>query len=63
MKGATHAAPNSMLKINTMGESQAYLVKAQLIEPDDMLDTNMLAGTLVQISFFPGISWAMRDAV
>ena len=52
-----------MLRIKTVEESQAYLVKAQLIKPDDTCDTHTLASALIQISFFPGISWATRDAV
>ena len=62
-KGATCDTPNPTLRIKTVEESQAYLVQAQLIEPDDTCDTDMLASALIQISFFPGISQAMRDAV
>ena len=39
------------------------MIEAQLVKSDDMLDVNMLAGVLVQISFFLGMSQAARDAV
>ena len=51
-------------KIRTPAEARACLQDAQLIKPDD--DTSapdMLAGALVQISLFPGLSQAARDAM
>ena len=52
-----------MPKIYTMKEGHECLEAAQLIEPDDMLDIDTLAGMLVQISLFLGMSQAARDAV
>ena len=52
-----------LTKIHTPAEARACLQDAQLIEPDD--DTSApdtLAGALVQISLFPGLSQAARDA-
>ena len=37
--------------------------EACLIEPEDELDGEVLAGALVQVSLFPGMSQAARDAV
>ena len=62
-KGVTHATPKTMLRIYTAEEGQACLEKAQLVELRDTLNTNILAGVLVQISFFLGMSQAMRDTV
>ena len=39
------------------------MIEAQLVKSDDTLDVNTQASMLVQISFFPGMSQAMRDAV
>ena len=52
-----------MPKIYTMKEGHECLEAAQLIEPDDMLDIDTLAGMLVQISLFLGMSQAMRDSM
>ena len=45
-----------MLKIHTADEGQACLEEAQLIDPEDALDLDALAGALMQISLFPGMS-------
>ena len=37
--------------------------KVHLVEPEDELDGEMLAGVLVHVSLFPGMSQAARDAV
>ena len=52
-----------MPKIHTVDEGRACLEEAQLIDPDDALDLDALAGTLVQISLFPGMSQVARDSV
>ena len=39
------------------------MMKAQLVKSDDKLNADTLAGMRVQISFFPGMSQATRDAV
>ena len=52
-----------LTKICTPAEARACLQDAQLIEPDDdTLAPDTLAGALVQISLFPGLSQAARDA-
>ena len=65
--GSTRAGPKKVSRICTVEEGQRGLEKAQLIEPEDALDTDALASTLVstlvQISFFLGMSQATRDAV
>ena len=50
-------------RIRTAEEGRKYLVEAHLVEPEDELDGEVLAGTLVQVSLFPGMSQAARDAV
>ena len=52
-----------MPKICTMAEGRACLEEAQLIDPEDVLYLNVLAGALVQISLFPGMSQVARDSV
>ena len=59
---APHDATNATPKIWTIEEAQASLLAAQLIEPEDSMAPNTLAGSLVQISLFPGLSQAVRDA-
>ena len=59
----TRGAPKNLPKICTVKEGCECLEAAQLIEPEDMLDIDMLAGALAQLSLFPGMSWAVRDAV
>ena len=55
--------PKKGLRISTIEEGRACLEEAQLIEPEDTPDIEMLAGALVQIALFPGLSQATRDAV
>ena len=62
-KGAARGAPQNVPRIHTMEEGHVCLEAAQLIEPGDTLNTNALAGTLVQVSLFPGMSQAARDAM
>ena len=50
-------------KICTAEEGRKYLEEAHLIELEDKLDGEVLAGALVQVSLFPGMSQAARDAV
>ena len=52
-----------MSNICTVEEGGICLERAQLIEPEVLLDSDALAGALVQISLFPGLSQAARDAV
>ena len=52
-----------MPRICTAEEGRVCLEAAQLIELGDTLDTDALAGALVQVSFFPGMLQAARDAV
>ena len=52
-----------MPKIHTVDEGWACLEEAQLIDPEDVLDLDALASTLVQISLFPGMSQVARDSV
>ena len=65
--GATKKVPSGPpkkgLRLSTIEEGRACLEEAQLIEPEDAPDIKMLAGALVQIALFPGLSQAMRDAV
>ena len=63
MNGSDRASPKKVPRIRTVEEGRSCLEKAQLIEPEDALDTDTLAGTLVQISFFLGMSQATRAAV
>ena len=62
-KGAACGAPKNVPRIRTTEEGHVCLEAAQLIEPGDTLNTDTLAGTLVQVSLFPGMSQATRDAV
>ena len=62
-KKAMHSAPKEMLKIHTVEEGQACLEEVQLINLEGVLDLNMLASTLVQISLFPGMSQVVRDTI
>ena len=59
----TPAAPKKMPNIRTVEEGRICLEKDQLNEPEDLLDSDALAGALVQISLFLGLSQAARDAV
>ena len=59
----TPVTPKKMLNICMVEEGRICLEKAQLIEPEDMLDSNVLAGALVQISLFLGLSQVARDAM
>ena len=52
-----------MLNICTVEEGRISLKNAQLIEPEDMLDSDILAGVLVQILLFLGLSQVARDAM
>ena len=61
--GSARAGPKKVSRIRTVEEGQSCLEKAQLIELEDILDTDVLASALVQISFFLGMSQATRDAV
>ena len=58
-----HDTTNATPKIWTIEEARACLLAAQLIEPEDPMAPDMLAGSLVQISLFPGLSQAVRDAM
>ena len=59
----TLTAPKKMLNICMVEEGRICLENAQLIEPEDTLDSDVLAGALVQISLFLGLSQAARDAM
>ena len=59
----TPATPKGMPNIHMAEEGRICRKKAQLIEPEDMFDSDILAGALVQISLFPGLSQAVRSAV
>ena len=59
----TPTAPKGMPNICTAEEGRICLKKAQLIEPEDMLHSDVLAGALVQISLFPGLSQVARNAM
>ena len=61
--GNACGAAKKTSRIRTTKEGRACLIEAQLVESDDTLDADTLAGVLVQISFFPGMSQATRDAV
>ena len=61
-KGIAYNAPSKMPRIRTAEEGQACLEAAQLIEPEDAPNIDTLAGALAQISLFPGMSQAARDA-
>ena len=50
-------------KIHTPAEARACLLDAQLIDTDDTLTHDTLAGALVQTSLFPGLSQAAKDAI
>ena len=63
LKGAALGAPRKTPKIRTAEEGRMCLEDAQLIEPGEALDFNILAGALIQISLFPGMLQAMRDSV
>ena len=47
----------------TLEEAQICLEEAHLIEQEDALDLETLAGALVWISLYPGLSQATRDAM
>ena len=49
--------------MRTIEEAWVFLEEAHLIEQEDVLDLETLAGTLVQISLYLGLSQATRDAV
>ena len=63
LKKVAHSTLKEMPKIRTADEGRACLEEVQLINPEDVLDLDMLAGTLVQISLFPGMSQVARDSV
>ena len=46
-----------------MEEGRVCLEAVQLIKPGDTLDTDTLAGALVQVSLFQGMSQVVRDAM
>ena len=52
-----------MPRIRTAEEGRGCLDAAQLIELGDTLDTDALASVLVQVSLFPGMLQATRDAM
>ena len=56
-------ATKKLPRIRTLAEARACLLDAQLIEPDDPLAPDTLAGMLAQISLFPGLSQVARDAI
>ena len=55
-------ATKAMPKIHTVEEARDCLLAAQLIKPEDPMDPNTLACSLMRISLFPGLSQAVRDA-
>ena len=60
------AAPGTLRKtsrICTAEEGRTCLEDAQLIEPGEALDLDVLASALYQISFFQGMLQATRDSV
>ena len=59
----THDAAKRLTKIHTPAEARACLLDVQLIDTDDTLTHDTLAGALVQTSFFPGLSQAAKDAI
>ena len=64
--GNTSSASDAVKKpsrIHTLAEAQDCLLVAKLIKPDDTMPPDMLAGALVQIMFFLGLSQAAKDAV
>ena len=63
MMRTTRGAPKNVPKICTVKEGRECLEAAQLIEPEDTLDIDTLAGALAQISLFLGMSRAIRDAM
>ena len=62
-RGRAGNAPHMSTRIHTAEEGRTYLEEAQSIEPEDVLDSEVLAGTLVQISLFPGMLRATRDTM
>ena len=62
-KRAAPGARRKTSRICTAEEGRTCLEDAQLIEPGEALDFDVLAGALYQISFFPGMSQAARDSV
>ena len=62
-KGRGSGVPSMTPKIRTTEEGRKYLEEMQLIESEDTLDGEVLAGTLTQISLFPSMLQAARDAV
>ena len=62
-RGREGDAPHMPTKIHNTEEGRKYLKEAQLIELEDTIDGEVLASALVQISLFPGMSQAMRDAM
>ena len=61
-RGGAGDIPSRKTKIHTTEESRKHL-EVHLIEPEDELDGEMLVGVLVQVSFFPSMSQAARDAI
>ena len=62
-KGRGSGVPSMAPKIRTAEEGRKYLEEMQLIELEDTLDGEVLAGALTQIALFPGMLQAARDAV
>ena len=62
-KGRGSGVPSMTDKIRTVEEGRKYLKEMQLIESEDTLDREVLAGALTQIALFPGMLQAARDAV
>ena len=52
-----------MTRVCTTEEGRKHLKEMHLIEPKDILDGEMLAGVLAQVSLFPGMSQAVRDTI
>ena len=63
LRGRAGNTPHMSTRIHTVEEGRTYLEECHLMEPEDVRDSKVLAGTLAQISLFPGMSQAMRDAV
>ena len=62
-RGRVGGTPSMTSEIRTAEEGRKYLEEAQLIESEEALDGKVMAGAFVQISFFPSMLQAARDAV
>ena len=62
-RGGAGDTPSRRTKIHTVEESRKHLEEVHLIEPEDELDGETLAGILVRVLLFPGMSQVARDTV